>query len=863
MENQEKLSPVMQQYLDFKRENPEALLLFRLGDFYEVFFDDAIIVSRALDLVLTKRGNEIPMCGVPFHAADNYIARLVKQGFHVAIAEQMETPDEARARGAKQLRRDIVRVLTPGTIVDDHLLAGSQSNFLVAVIKSKFGWSLAGSELSTGDFFISDVRGSIIDTIMRIKPAEILADESVAEDVDIRAIKSMIPVTFVHERLFQKSNMDENLGRVFGVHQNFNRMNESQKLTVGLLAHYLIQTQRGSFVPFKSFRILGDGSRLQIDASTWKSLEIDESMSGKSGVTLLDVIDNTVTAAGARCLRSMLRELLGDVEIIADRQDRIENLVKKTGVLRDWRALLKKMPDIERALSRLLSERGSPRDLLSISHALQMMPGVRAMANELDEKTLDEVKSLALHEALSFELVRALEDDLPAFFREGGVIREGFHAGLDQLRDLAANSKKIIAGLQNEYVSKSGANLLKIKYNNLLGYFIEVPPKQAESMLGIESEFIHKQTLVGGVRFTTVRLAELDSEIRSAAEKAVAVEKEIVRELIEKIRGAAEDLRKIAEVLARIDVYAALAEVAIINNWVRPNVVNEKVFNIIGGRHPVVEHVLSNNHSQFVANDCVFENGKTVWLMTGPNMAGKSTYLRQNAIIVVLAHLGSFVPARSAQIGIVDQLFSRVGASDNLAQGQSTFMVEMIETANILNRATDRSFVILDEIGRGTSTWDGLSMAWAVLEYLNQLGCLTLFATHYHELVALRDTLSKLACMTIEIKEQDNEIIFMHRVISGVANRSYGIHVASMAGVPKPVILRAEAVLKQLESDQKVGKDLRTLTLFDAPSLVVDKKDVKNDAVLEKLRGLDLNSMTPMQALEFLDKLKKDVKMGD
>ncbi|MBR4891642.1 MAG: DNA mismatch repair protein MutS [Alphaproteobacteria bacterium] len=807
MAEKSKLTPVMQQYVDMKAENPDALLMFRLGDFYESFFEDAKTISAVLSLVLTARGtdgdgNSIPMCGIPWHAADNYFGRLVRSGYKVALVEQMETPAQAKERGHKYIDRQVVRVLTPGTLTDDNLLTPKSSNFLVAVVPiGGKKYDIAGCDISTGEFFVGQ-SSEVFDDLTRINPAEVIFPFGSAEEKTISKIRSGFKSTPVYEKLYHRSDIDVVVSRVFGCAVNVGEVAKNSDSAICLLAGYLFNTQRGAAITFRAPYTFKSGKQLLIDSSTWKSLEIDSPIND-GGVCLIDVLDETNTAAGARKLRSYLRNLSGDINEILLRQQHISHFSLNPDVKYSMENILGTIPDVGRAISRLLSGRGNPRDLRNVSEFLCALPRAQMMASKLDAGFAPLFKNINLHSDIGIKLNNALAEELPTFFRDGNVIRDGFDAALDSMRTLSHGGRETIAALQSEYINQTGINTLKIKYNNILGYFIEVPAARAEALMKPESGFIHRQTMAGNLRFTTSRLIDLDNDVRSAAEKAAGIETEIINAFIESIREIADDLLTTADLLADADVWCALTTVADKYSWVRPSITDDCAFDIIGGRHPVIESVLRKNGDNFVKNDCNL-NTNSIALLTGPNMAGKSTYLRQNAIIVVLAHLGSFVPAQSATIGICDQLFSRVGASDNLAAGQSTFMVEMSETANILNRATNHSFIIFDEIGRGTATYDGMAIAQAVLEYLNELCPRTLFATHYHELTALvlNGHLPNVSCLTIDVREHNNEIIFMHKIVSGVANRSYGIQVAKMAGMPQSVVARAECVLGALESNE-------------------------------------------------------------
>lgn len=799
-----KLTPVMQQYMDMKSENPDALLMFRLGDFYESFFEDAKIISQNLGLVLTARGTDgngvdIPMCGIPWHAADNYFGRLVRAGFKVALVEQMETPAQAKARGHKYIERKIIRVLTSGTLTDENLLTPKNSNFLVAVVPNADAFDIAGCDISTGEFFVGRT-ADVLDDLVRINPAEVIYPERDAETETIQHLRDVFKTTPVYEKLYHRADIDQIVSRIFS--GAIDGTTDVQAMSaIQILAGYLFNTQRDATTTFRAPYVFKSGAQLLVDSATWRSLEIDAPISD-GGACLIDVLDVTKTAAGARKLRGYLRTLSGDAAEIRNRQEYIGHMILNSDVMATVAASLSSVPDVGRSLTRLLSGRGTPRDMRHVADFLIELPNFKMMGPRLDTGLAAQFANINTHNDLAIKLSHALADELPTFFRDGGVIRDGFDVALDNMRALAHGAKETIAGLQSQYATQTGVHTLKIKYNNVLGYFIEVPSARADALMMPESGFIHRQTLAGNMRFTTAQLIDLDNNVRSAAERATGIENDIIANLIADIRAISDDLLSVADLLADLDVWYALATVARDYGWVRPTITDDGAFDIVGGRHPVIESVLRTRGDNFVKNDCNL-NVRPIALLTGPNMAGKSTYLRQNALIVVLAHLGSFVPASRATIGICDQLFSRVGASDNLAAGQSTFMVEMSETANILRRATKKSFIIFDEIGRGTATYDGMAIAQAVLEYLDELSPRTLFATHYHELTTLvgddAGRLHNVSCLTIDVREHNNDIVFMHKIVAGVANRSYGIHVAKMAGMPASVVARAESVLAGLE----------------------------------------------------------------
>ncbi len=650
----------------------------------------------------------------------------------------------------------------------------------------------------------------ILDDLVRINPAEVIYPERDAETETIQHLRDVFKTTPVYEKLYHRADIDQIVSRVFSGAIDGNVAATPAMSAIQILAGYLFNTQRDATTTFRAPYVFKSGAQLLIDSATWRSLEIDAPISD-GGACLIDVLDVTKTAAGARKLRGYLRTLSGDATEIRNRQEHIGHMILNGDVMATVAASLASVPDVGRSLTRLLSGRGTPRDMRHVADFLIELPNFKMMGPRLDAGLAAQFANINTHNDLAIKLSHALADELPTFFRDGGVIRDGFDIALDNMRALAHGAKETIAGLQSQYATQTGVHTLKIKYNNVLGYFIEVPSARADALMIPESGFIHRQTLAGNMRFTTAQLIDLDNNVRSAAERATGIENDIIANLIADIRAISDDLLSVADLLADLDVWYALATVARDYGWVRPSITDDGAFDIVGGRHPVIESVLRTRGDNFVKNDCNL-NVRPIALLTGPNMAGKSTYLRQNALIVVLAHLGSFVPASRATIGICDQLFSRVGASDNLAAGQSTFMVEMCETANILRRATKKSFIIFDEIGRGTATYDGMAIAQAVLEYLDELSPRTLFATHYHELTALvgddAGRLHNMSCLTIDVREHNNDIVFMHKIVAGVANRSYGIHVAKMAGMPASVVARAESVLAGLEGARTTTENI-------------------------------------------------------
>ncbi|NIA71965.1 DNA mismatch repair protein MutS [Pelagibius litoralis] len=874
-------TPMMVQYLEIKAAHPGTLLFYRMGDFYELFFEDAEKASAALDIALTKRGqhqgNDIPMCGVPVHAADGYLSRLIRQGFKVAVCEQMEDPAAARKRGNKSVvRRDVVRVVTPGTITEDALLDARANNYLAALAQAGGGLGIAWLDISTGVFQAQALEAAnLTATLARLDPGEVILPEALLERAEWSVVLSELG-----ERLsplpgsrFDSGNAEKRLEEVFGVRalDAFGAFSRAELAAAGALVDYVALTQKGRMPRLLPPKRLAGDAVMAIDAATRRNLELTQALGGGREGTLLATIDRTVTGAGARLLAARLAAPLTDVGAIAARHDQLDWLIAESDLREALRARLRRCPDIERALSRLSLGRGGPRDLAAIRSALSVAGAlhdlIAAGAGSQDAGLAPpalppaDLQTLGGHRALVAHLEAALAAEPPMLARDGGSIAPGHDQGLDELRALRDDSRRLIAGMQARYAEDSGVASLKIKHNNVLGYFIEVTPTHAGKIkTGEEGPFIHRQTLASAMRFTTVELSELEQKIASAAERALALELEIFQTLVAAVLNEAAGIGRAAQVLAALDVTAALAELAVTQRWCRPQIDETTAFHIRGGRHPVVEAALSQaQESGFVANDCRLEEEGRIWLITGPNMAGKSTFLRQNALIAVLAQMGSFVPAAEARIGLVDRLFSRVGAADDLARGRSTFMVEMVETAAILNQAGPRALVILDEIGRGTATFDGLSIAWACIEHLDEVNrCRALFATHYHELTALAAKLGSLSCHAMRVKEWQGDVVFLHEVVAGAADRSYGIHVAKLAGLPTAAIARAEAVLASLEQGEQAGALSRLaddLPLF-AATLAQAAAEPQGSAVEEALAAADADALSPREALDLVYRLK-------
>ncbi|MGH1412464.1 MAG: DNA mismatch repair protein MutS [Pelagimonas sp.] len=867
---------MMAQYLEIKAGYPDALLFYRMGDFYELFFDDAVAAAEALDIALTKRGKhngeEIPMCGVPHHAAEGYFLTLIRKGFRVAVGEQMEKPEEAKKRGAKSVvRREVVRLVTPGTLTEDNLLDARRHNFLAALGRVRDEWALSWSDISTGAFHVMPVGQSRIGAeLARLAPSELLTSETVDEDLRDVLNDLGVEVTVLGNASFDSSAAQTRLCDVFNVKTlaGFGTFTRAELSAMGALADYLDITQKGKMPMLRPPRQEMVTRLMSIDAATRRNLELTRSMNGGRAGSLLSVVDMTVTAAGARLLERRLSSPSRELEVIQNRLDSVRWGIESTSA-EVVRSALRQVPDLDRALSRLALDRGGPRDLANIRNGITQAEAIAQDLGDLDLPPLlaSSLKSLRGQEAILTQLDEALIAEPPLLARDGGFIAAGFDEQLDKERELRDKGRGVIAGLQAKYAEESAITSLKIKHNNVLGYFVETTALHAEKMLNppLSDMFIHRQTTANQVRFTTLELSELETRILNAGAEALAIEKRLYEGLRAAVLDHAAELSELSLALAEYDCSLGLAELARQRDWCMPKVDNSRAFQIEGGRHPVVEAALKSSGDVFIANDCGLSaqgDSASVTLLTGPNMAGKSTYLRQNALIALLAQMGSYVPARTAHIGVVSQVFSRVGASDDLARGRSTFMVEMVETAVILNQADERALVILDEIGRGTATYDGLSIAWATLEHLHEVNRVRgLFATHYHEMTALAGKLSGVKNATVAVKEWEGEVVFLHEVREGAADRSYGVQVAQLAGLPKPVITRARAVLDALEAGERdrtspkaLIDDLPLFALAAAPEPVPAQSGPSE--IEDRVANLLPDEMTPREALQAIYDLK-------
>jgi DNA mismatch repair protein MutS len=873
------VTPMMAQYLEIKAEAPDALLFYRMGDFYELFFEDAVAAAEALDIALTKRGKhdggDIPMCGVPAHSAESYLLTLIRKGFRVAICEQLEDPAEAKRRGGSKavVKRGIVRLVTPGTLTEESLLEARRHNYLAAYAEIRGDGALAWCDISTGEFQVlpcAPVR--LGPELARLAPRELLMPDGLGP-ARIAAAEEIGPVvTQLAPASFDSRSGEARLTALFEVAslEAFGRFERAEIAAMGALIDYLEITQRGSLPLLRRPRRQALGQVMQIDAATRRNLELTRALDGGRANSLLAVLDRTQTAGGARLLERRLSSPSTDPDLLCGRHDAVAFFVSDTQIRDDMADTLRRAPDIERALSRLALDRAGPRDLAILRDGLAAAEAARALLRRteaLPDLLAQAAGDLTGHGALRDRLDAALIAEPPVALRDGGFIAAGYDADLDAVRALRDEGRGVIGRMQADYVEATGIASLKIKHNNVLGYFVETTATHADKMLSqpLSSQFIHRQTTANAVRFTTVDLSDLETRILNAGNRALEIERGLFSDLRAAILDAQEALGALAHALAEIDLALGLARRAVEGDWVRPILRSDRTFAVEGGRHPVVEAALARTGEAFVANDCDLSpeaDGAAILLLTGPNMAGKSTYLRQNALIAILAQIGSFVPADRAEIGIVSQVFSRVGAADDLARGRSTFMVEMVETATILNQADARALVILDEIGRGTATYDGLSIAWATLEHMHEaIGCRALFATHYHEMTSLAARLDGLRNATVAVKEWEGDVIFLHEVHEGAADRSYGVQVAKLAGLPDAVIHRAQVVLDALEKGEREGGD-RGAVIDDLPLFAAAPQErpaptpAKTSAVEARLAEVHPDTVSAREALALLYELK-------
>ena len=877
----EKITPMMVQYLELKAGYADALLFYRMGDFYEMFFDDAVTASEALDIALTKRGKhagkDIQMCGVPVHAAEGYFLTLIRKGFRVAVCEQMESPVEAKKRGYKSIvKRDVVRLVTPGTLTEESLLDARRHNFLAAFAEVRDACALAWVDISTGAFHVMALtRVRLAPELARLSPSELIVSEM--NEAELRELETDMgfALTGLSRATFDSASGEKRICDLFGIAtlDAFGSYTRAEISAMGALINYLDITQKGKLPLLRPPQKEAEARNVQIDAATRRNLELTHALSGGRAGSLLSIMDRTVTAAGGRLLERRISSPSRLLEPIQARLESVTFAFENTRLTQAIRDQLRRVPDLDRALSRLSLDRGGPRDLAAIRDGLSQGQQLAALFGESDLPNLlrDAAAGLVGHDALINLLDEALVAVPPLLARDGGFIAPEYDTDLDEARQLRDEGRSVIARMQQKFVSDTGIATLKIKHNNVLGYFVETTATHADKMLSppLSETFIHRQTTASQVRFTTVELSEMETKILNAGNRALEIEKRLYEGLKCSILAWAGDIGIASAGLSEIDLTSALADLALAENWTKPRVDNSRAFAIVGGRHPVVERALSQQSgTPFVANDCDLsaqDDAANIWLLTGPNMAGKSTFLRQNALIALMAQMGSYVPASSAHIGMISQLFSRVGAADDLARGRSTFMVEMVETAAILNQADDRALVILDEIGRGTATYDGLSIAWATLEHLHDANrSRALFATHYHEMTALSGKLAGVDNATVAVKEWEGEVVFLHEVRKGAADRSYGVQVAQLAGLPDAVIARARVVLEALEKGEREGGVNQKALIDDLPLFSINatppSAPAKTSAVEEELGKIMPDELTPREALDLLYKLKEAAK---
>ncbi|HYW34408.1 MAG TPA: DNA mismatch repair protein MutS [Balneolaceae bacterium] len=880
------LTPLMRQYHNIKEEHPESILLFRVGDFYETFADDAELVSEQLGITLTKRNNgsdQTPLAGFPYHALETYLPKLVKKGHRVAVCEQVEDPSEAKSSGRKVVQREVTEITTPGVTLSEKLLEHKRNNYAAAVVWNSNTAGVAFADVSTGEFSLSEVeKDEVPDLLQSIVPAELLLSKK---------HKNRIPeelqdynTTFIEEWVYEGDYGYELLTDHFETHSlkgfGVEKM-ETALVAAGVLMHYIQQTQKASLGHIRRLQQFENKEFMSLDGSTKRNLELVTSIrEGGSEGTLISILDETATAMGGRLLRKWIMRPLKRLKPIRERLNAVEALNVDAEARENLKGELDQVGDLERLISRICVGRGNARDLMQLKMSLAQVPRIKMQFNSLDEPLLNDISDrLKLLIEVQERIENAIQEDPPASLRDGGIFKDGFNDELDELRDVARNGKEYIAKIKEELAQETGISSLKVGYNKVYGYYIEVTNTHKEK---VPDHFIRKQTLVNSERYITPELKEVEEKILSSEERSKTLEYELFEELRLYVAEFAEDIQQVAQALAELDCLQSFAEIAYRNNYCKPAIADDQVIDITKGRHPVVEKTLPPG-DPFIPNDIHIENeDEQILIITGPNMAGKSIILRQTGLIVLLAQVGCFVPADEAHIGLVDKIFTRVGASDNLAAGESTFLVEMNEAANILNNATRNSLILLDEVGRGTSTFDGLSIAWSLAEYLHNqpsVAAKTLFATHYHELNELENMYEHVVNYNVKVQEHDGKVVFLRKLVRGGTDHSYGIQVADMAGLPSVVIERAKEILKNLESHslditdsngtleegarkkkaavKKAAKDMDKQGQIAQPSLFQTQLDPNIEMLIDKLEACDPNRMTPIESLMLVSELKK------
>ena len=863
-----KTTPMMEQYLTIKNKHKDALLFYRMGDFYELFFEDAIAASKALDITLTKRGKtngmDIPMCGVPFHSADNYLPKLIKKGFNVAVCEQTETIEEAKSNLKKgPLKREVVRIISPGTLTEDNLLDRNANNFLGAISDVNGSISISWVDVSTGCFKSRNLQKEnnqkqlLTNLLLRMNFSEILVSDAMELNIISEEWHSIIKKQ--SSSLFHYSSCLQQICSYFSIMslEGIGKFSDGEVIAAGVLLSYLKLTQCGKLPILSMIKNESENNFLEIDYFTQKSLEILSNLSGETKGSLITSLDETKTAGGARLLKQRITEPFYKVVEIEKRYNLINWFLNNDIDIFKLQNNLENIPDIERSLSRISLLRGSPKDLSILCNGLlnvkQIYEIIISFKDRLNQAPLlnNILNQISVDYSLFEDIKNSLKKDLPVSTKEGGFIRDGYDDNLDKLRNLRNNELEEITKLQNKYSDLTNVNSLKIKYNRMLGYHIEVRAVH-DKALRDKDIFIHRQTTAQTSRFTTIELNEAENQLINSYDKSISIEMDIFKNFTNQIINEGKKILDIASAISELDIGIMVVKQSKDRDYVCPKILENKTLEIIEGRHPVVETQMKLSENSFISNDCILNKDDFLWLITGPNMAGKSTYLRQNALIVIMAQAGLFVPAKEANIGVFDKIFSRVGASDDLAKGQSTFMIEMIETSLILNTASEKSLVILDEIGRGTATFDGLAIAWSVLDYLhNKIKPRTLFATHYHELTSLKEDLNHLSCHKMSIKEWNNSIIFMHKIIEGEADKSYGIHVAQLAGLPFEVIKKATQLLSKLENNKDNSNLKKSDNLDDNYSNINESQ-----SFFKEFDNINVDNISPREALDILYKLK-------
>ena len=863
-----KTTPMMEQYLTIKNKHKDALLFYRMGDFYELFFEDAIAASKALDITLTKRGKtngmDIPMCGVPFHSADNYLPKLIKKGFNVAVCEQTETIEEAKSNLKKgPLKREVVRIISPGTLTEDNLLDRNANNFLGAISDVNGSISISWVDVSTGCFKSRNLQKEnnqkqlLTNLLLRMNFSEILVSDAMELNIISEEWHSIIKKQ--SSSLFHYSSCLQQICSYFSIMslEGIGKFSDGEVIAAGVLLSYLKLTQCGKLPILSMIKNESENNFLEIDYFTQKSLEILSNLSGETNGSLITSLDETKTAGGARLLKQRITEPFYKVVEIEKRYNLINWFLNNDIDIFKLQNNLENIPDIERSLSRISLLRGSPKDLSILCNGLlnvkQIYETIISFKDRLNQAPLlnNILNQISVDYSLFENIKNSLKKDLPLSTKEGGFIRDGYDENLDKLRNFRNNELEEITKLQNKYSDLTNVNSLKIKYNRMLGYHIEVRAVHDKSLRD-KDIFIHRQTTAQTSRFTTIELNEAENQLINSYDKSISIEMDIFKNFTNQIINEGKKILDIASAISELDIGIMVVKQSKDRGYVCPKILENKTLEIIEGRHPVVETQMKLSENSFISNDCILNKDDFLWLITGPNMAGKSTYLRQNALIVIMAQAGLFVPAKEANIGVFDKIFSRVGASDDLAKGQSTFMIEMIETSLILNTASEKSLVILDEIGRGTATFDGLAIAWSVLDYLhNKIKPRTLFATHYHELTSLKEDLNHLSCHKMSIKEWNNSIIFMHKIIEGEADKSYGIHVAQLAGLPFEVIKKATQLLSKLENNKDNSYLKKSDNLDDNYSNINE-----NQIFFKEFDNINVDDISPREALDILYKLK-------